>query len=483
MQKSKLIGLLKMMSEEELERFRGFMKSPFFKKTPKAIALFDWIDAQEGHPVYQSPHLNMELIAQQLFPQQKNQKLRNNSLRVVGSELVGLIKDFFLHLKIEKEKRDYTYLLLQEFRGRRMEREFWQTYKKETLYQSKKDKTIEQYYSQYLIDLSCYYFQPTDKQLLKEWRKSRLDMHDVLENLDVFVFLNKLQYCCFNWNEANVWLKEKNIKLAHELIRTIEFRQLDKVLLVKFYYYVLLLLMYPNKEIYFFQLKTLLENNKTSINQKDLRSFYTVATNYCNQKMNAGEIHFYQEMFDLYELMIKQKLIYWGKFIDHKYIKNIVSLGLQLGKTDWVGEFIEKTKNEVAPQYRKSVYFFNKGILFFYTKEYYKALQQLLKVESIDVFYDLDYRGVLLKCYYELEETEVLFSLLDSFKKFVKQQKISDKQKKSYLHFIRCTQRLYKIKIHPNRTEASKKKIKQFILDIQPLNNQKWLLKKVEELL
>ncbi len=120
--------------------------------------------------------------------------------------------------------------------------------------------------------------------------------------------------------------------------------------------------------------------------------------------------------------------------------------------------------------------------MYFYTKKYNQALQELLKVESIDVFYDLDYRGVLLKCYYELEETEALFSLADAFRKFVKQQKISDGQKKSYLHFIRCVQRLYKVKIHPKPSKAAKEKVKQFVLEIQPLNNRKWLFEKVGEL-
>ena len=71
------------------------------------------------------------------------------------------------------------------------------------------------------------------------------------------------------------------------------------------------------------------------------------------------------------------------------------------------------------------------------------------------------------------------FSLADAFRKFVKQQKIATAHKKAYLNFISQTVKLYKFKLHPNKSLDTV--TKQKLIDIQPINNHQWLLKKAEE--
>lgn len=485
MQKSKFIGLLKELSREELKRFNEYIHSPFFKKSANSIALFEWIYGVEDHPFYRSSMLDNRIVVRSLFSKQNNVDLKYNSLNVTLSELVKLLQHFLAMLEIEKESDYIKFLTIKNLRNRRMDKDFWRMMKKVKLQQTKSDRNIEYYHQQHLLERVMYDFQPTDKRLQREKRKLNLEMYDVLNTFEIYTVLNKLYYCCFNWNSANIIAEEKNINLAHELIDVIKTKGLDKVILVNFYYLSLLLLMKPENESHFFKLKTLLEENTIPIKKEDLLGIYTIATNYCNQKAIKGLGHFHKEMFDLYLLMLEQKLLYQGKFIKKNYIKNIVSLGLQLGKTKWVSRFIEKVKSETLPQYSQSVYAFNKAALFFYTKKYSDVIQGLSEVESIDVYYDLDYRSLLLKCYYELQETEALLSLVDAFKRFTKQQKISDAEKKSYLHFIRCTERLYKTKIHPRKTKASKEKVKvkQFLENVQFIHNQKWLLEKMKELL
>ncbi len=86
------------------------------------------------------------------------------------------------------------------------------------------------------------------------------------------------------------------------------------------------------KKLIFFQLKELLKNESLSIHQEELKNFYTVATNYCNQRGSRGEVVYYEEMFDLYMLMTDSKIAYKGKYIKEKFVKNFMSLGLHLEK-------------------------------------------------------------------------------------------------------------------------------------------------------
>ncbi len=319
-------------------------------------------------------------------------------------------------------------------------------------------------------------------QLQREKQKLGINAHDLLEVFDIYTILNKLYYCCFSWNNANIIVEEKNETLVQELITTIQTKSLDQIPLVNLYYLILLLLMKPDEESNFFKLKKLLKSNTLSIGKHELRTIYTAASNYCNQKASKGQLHFHEEMFDLYNMMLEQKLLHKGKYIPNGYIKNLVSLGLYLDKYQWIKKFIEKIQNETLPKYRQSVYAFNKGALYFYTQRYNEALQVLLNVESIDVFYDLDYRSLLLKCYYELKETEPLLSLSEAFKKYVKQRKIADNQKKTYLNFIKYAIKLYKIKIQPRSSKAKITRIEQSIIENKAINNQRWLLEKVKEL-
>jgi len=480
MQKSKLIQSLKFLTKEELKRFRHYMQTPFFKKSANSQALFEWIYTQGDYPNYESPQLDSEVVTQHLFPNKKNKALREKSLSVVASELVGLMRKFLVQLEGEKEENRNNYLLLRNLQSRRMDKDFWQVYRKTAPQLEKFPKTIDIYYEQYLVEELVCNFRPTDKSLQREKKKTKVEVHDVLHTFEVYTILNKLQYCCFNWNRANILTQAKNKELANELIDAIEKQELNRIALIHFYYLNLLLLVTPNIETHFYELKELLKNKANRIEKNVLGSFYIMATNYCNRKVKEGVTYFHNEVFDLYLLMLEQKLMHKGKYVRKEFIKNLVTVGLQAGKKKWSQQFIEDIQKNTIPEYRDSVYAFNKGLWYFYQQDYGHALQMLLKVENIDVFYNLDCRGLLLKCYYELQETDALFSLSDAFRKFVQQQKIAPVQKKAYLNFSSQTVKLYKVKLHPNKSLDAA--TKQKLLELEPINNQKWLLEKAEEL-
>ncbi len=480
MQKSKLINSLKALSKEEFKRFKEYMQSPFFRKSANVQHLFEWLCTHGKHPVYVSAQLDNEIVIQHLFPDDRSKALKDKSLSVASSELIALLRDFLIYLEAKTETNRNNYLLLKAFRKRGMEKEFWEVYRKLANHIDKSAKTIDTYYEQYLLDELMRYFYPVDKYLQREKKKLNIQFNDSLNSFEIYVVLNKLQHACLNWSNAAIVKEEGDRVLAMELIDKVESQQLNKILLVNFYYLNLLLLMDSAAEKHYYEIKNLLKTESQQINKAELSVFYTLATNYCNHRIREGEIHFRKEMFDLYVLMIKEKFAYSGRHIRKRFVKNMVTLALQVGETEWCGQFIEFARKESMPQCRDSVYAFSRGIWYFHHQDYSKALQMLLQVENIDVFYHLDSRGVLLKCYYELQETEPFFSLADAFRKFVKLQKIAPVQKKAYLNFIRQTVKLYKIKLHPNKSPDTV--FRQKLLEVQPIQNQKWLLEKVEEL-
>src|SRR5690606_12553717 len=124
--------------------------------------------------------------------------------------------------------------------------------------------------------------------------------------------------------------------------------------------------------------------------------------------------------------------------------KNIVTLGIRLKEFDWTDRFIEKYKETLAPQFRQNAYTYNLASYYVGKKEYKSALKLLQKVEFVDVFYHLDAKAMMLRMYYELDDTEALESLMQTFKAYLNRNKlISNYQNEVYLNLIKYTQKVF----------------------------------------
>ena len=120
------------------------------------------------------------------------------------------------------------------------------------------------------------------------------------------------------------------------------------------------------------------------------------------------------------------------------------------------------------------------GVYFFYQKDYQKALQYLCLIERFDNFFELDYRILMLKIYYELAETFAFNDLLLSFRKYIdRQTHLTENSKISYYNFLKWSKFLFMQK-------AKKQAIEQAILEelktINLLAERKWLLEKANVL-
>lgn len=89
--------------------------------------------------------------------------------------------------------------------------------------------------------------------------------------------------------------------------------------------------------------------------------------------------------------------------------KNIVYLGLRLEEYSWVKNFIIKYNEELDPKTRKNAMSYNMAYYHFFLNNYDETLTLLRSVEFSDVYYHLDSKSLLMKTYYELEETEPFF--------------------------------------------------------------------------
>ena len=86
---------------------------------------------------------------------------------------------------------------------------------------------------------------------------------------------------------------------------------------------------------------------------------------------------------------------------------------------------------------------------------------------------------MLLKTYYELEEILAMDSLIDSFRIYLRRNKLISKEvKQRYLNVLRFVKKLSNT---PNDVAAIEK-VKKQIHDCKALADKNWILEKVEEL-
>ena len=114
----------------------------------------------------------------------------------------------------------------------------------------------------------------------------------------------------------------------------------------------------------------------------------------------------------------------------------------------------------------------------FIDNDYRKAIRKLQEVALNDVFYQLDARVILLKSYYELNDTDSFFYQASAFRLFLlRNRHISDYQKNIYRNLIKFLTAIV-------RSAFSKSKLLKIRVEIEKEKNVadlNWLRSKVNE--
>jgi len=109
-----------------------------------------------------------------------------------------------------------------------------------------------------------------------------------------------------------------------------------------------------------------------------------------------------------------------------------------------------------------------------------EAVRLLSRVEYDDPFYALDSRSLLMKIYFELGEYEVLRSLCESFKIYLKRNKtISEAHINNYTGLIKYTLKLIKVKPWQHEKLLD---IKSEITTAPSVYNRSWLLDQIKHM-
>ena len=221
----------------------------------------------------------------------------------------------------------------------------------------------------------------------------------------------------------------------------------------------------------------------------DVMTLFNQSIAISNALYRQGFGDYLHEMLGLYQEMLSYGLFQSDKeFILHHY-KNMVTLGLRLGKLDWTETFIEAYKGELPEVQRQDVYSYNLAHLKLFQKDYRSVQKILNQIQFVDPFYNLGARVIHMKLYFGILESKPasIFEIEEDFlrisKNFgrylIREKALSQYQKKTYKNFIRFAKKLWNVKV-ANKNEDFK--LKNQIERSSPLIEKAWLLDQLENL-
>lgn len=471
---TKLAGVLKTFDKAGRLSAKRFLESPYFNSSKELVLLFkEILRLQEKNKPLDKEYLWGKVV--------KKKPYSDLRFRKYCSDLSKLMERFLAQQAFEEDEVQQKVFLLKKLSQQEQRAD-----KLASSVVTYSDKMMEEYpyrdtsyyLYQYLLQKSYY-----ELENFSTKRGVKSNIEEISNYLDWFYMGEKLRLITEAESRKKLKSHEYKLSFTNEVsyLTKKHFTNLEKLPHIEIYYQIIQILSETEADDNYYKLKELIAKNAHFF-PRDVAvdELYGAAQNYCVKRINRGNGQFLEELFDLFNMLIKQNLIISDGTINPWYFRNIVFVGLRLGKYEWVENFIYKYKEHLPSDLRENAVTFNLAQLYFYQKKYEDVISQLRFVEYDDMSYNLNSKTILIATYYELDEFDLLDSHLDTFNTFLKRRKdFPEERKEPYKALIKFTRRLSRLL---PRDDKAKAKLKQEIQNHGNIANSGWLLEKIEEL-
>ncbi|MEY3442337.1 MAG: hypothetical protein RLZZ519_618 [Bacteroidota bacterium] len=435
MRDSKLVEALGLLGRKEAVLWVKFLASPYYNANLQLVRMAEYLLAPESN-------LEKGAVWNELYPQKPFDDL---VLRRAMSDLLALLGQFLATEQFKQSAAQQQVYLLKALRERDA-LNLYEFYYRKAVHSLQNDATELQLNSRTFLD---DYLLEAERNAWLERSANRSGVTNLdasVASLDRFYLFNKLKYACTRLNNRNVMGGDFQDPLIEGLLRQLPTSHYADDPAVLIYFRIYQMLSRPDEKEHYPLLRTKLAQFALNFTLDEARHLYAFAMNYCIGRINAGEGSFLNEIFGLYKEALDRMVLLEGDSLSPWDYKNIVVVGLRLSEFEWVETFIRSFRERIPVEHRENAFTYNLAKLHFYKRNYSEVLKLLQKLEYEDVFYNLDAKVMLLKIYFELHEYEALDSLIDSFRIFLRRNKlISASHRTNYLNLILFVKKLSRV--------------------------------------
>ena len=444
MKSYKLFTVLSSLTQKELVELKKYVASPFFNQHQGVIRLMEFLYEEIQTDTIEK--LTRESTFSGLFPKEAFDYQRISDLM---SYLTKLVEGFLIQKELQADPFQGDYYLARQIRKRDLGKLFQRKIQRIQLSIPDR-KDAENQYHHYLLASEMVGYQDQQKKRITDGSFGQM-----VSYLDQYYLLTRVKFGCGMLNRLDVQSADFDMELVLILVSYLEKHDslYSDFTLLQVYIRIFRMLQHRDEPKWFWLSHDLLSSSVDTIPPSSLREIYAWLMNYCIHKINNGESDFMTVLFELYEQQLAKDIMLENGWLSPWDYKNIINLGLKIKKFDWTQAFIEKYKEKLQEQFREVAYTYNLAVLYFSTGQYHLSLKLLHGIEFSDLYYQLGAKTILLKIYYERQENESLFYLLDAFEAYLKRVKqISAYQREIYLNLIRFTRKLATIRIKLDST-------------------------------
>lgn len=473
MRQHKLFSLLSGLDRKAMTRFCELVHSPYFNKHRQVRALIDYLN--DCYPGFDPADCDRRRIFAHLFPGEAHQQ---GKLAVLFTYTYRLAEQFLIQEALRSSPLESERLLLIGLRHTKAYDRYEQVLNRVTAAASKDpEQHSDQLWHSYRLSTEQDYYA---NHIVA--RRDLSGLTQMEQRLDHFYLAEKLKNAVEGLIRRNMVKVTAESRLLAEALREVAdnletYRQVPAIFL---YYRVYEMLSHQDEQYYHEALRDLKEW-EGHFPTAERAWLYNYFQNYCIREINRNNLHFLDELFQLYQSQLQQELLLDEGYLSEWHYKNIVTVGLRLSALDWVHHFIEQYRHRLRPESAENAYRFNLAAYYHAAGAYDKVLDLLTQVEYSDPRYNQGAKALLLRTYYVLEADEALFSLVDSFHQYLQRNRLmADSRRNGYYHLFRLTRRAAAIRarIGYDTKERIRKDLDKLALEIRStpaIFNQSWL--------
>ncbi len=458
MQNSQLAQLLKTLTPAEKKSFLRFLQSPWRGGKPELLRLAEHL----LHPA-DTPRREKAAAFPRVFGPEK--AYDDARLRKAMEQLLRLLEHFLVLEQRETEPFDFRLRLAGLLAERKQER-LWRRVAEAPLPfpADEADWTAETF-----EQAARWYRHRYDRNIATR-REHDASLYALVTRYETIGLLaRRLRNACVFLSNS----KEKGSLPDDSLLVWAETiaPEYDRLPLLNTLFAGLRALQNPDEASHFITFRDGLLSHHKCFTTSERRDLLLVAINFCSKRYNDGDPAWLDTQLDLYEYGLREGLLLENNWVSGYTFTNIATLALIGRRYERLAHLLRDYRDKIAPRDRAGAAAFNEARLHHALRQYRPALALLQQNVFDDLLLNLSARTVQAKCFYELDEYDLLDTHLEALRKFIHRHKEVGYYGERYLNFIAVLRRLTRL------ASGDRESLRAEIAEMQVLAEKAWLLR------
>lgn len=480
---SVFIKVLRSFSPSEIKEFEKFIASPFFNSQSTLLKMYREII--NYYPEFTDKNFTHELIFGKVNP---GKKYNDVIFRKYISNLLRLAEKFLVVTDNLKNNERFSTSLLDQYERRNLYGSF------QKLMKSAENGSLEQneisnesfFYMHYREELKSSLNIRTNN--LSLYKSNLIRSHICLL---LHLLLTSTVYSNMMIVNSKLFKDSEEIRIFEEFfeifdiikyLENSEYINNTEHMFIQLCKNEIFLMKNPYSKIHLDSMKENLLKLSVHLNKNLLYIFFSHLNIFYLLNMTSSSHDYSRELFENYKYMLGKGLYVHEErgFINFSEYRIILIIALKLKEIKWAENFISEFKNHHYPEMSGDIFNYSMASLKFETGKIAEAQKHLSRIKSNDLIMKIDLDLIQLLIFYEEDYIDSAISLSDSFRHFLKTDKILSKDMiRIHKDFIQYYKILLKHK-HSGIDEFYYKKYKKEISENISIRRKRWLLEKLD---